>query len=149
MKLNENIKKYRKINGLTQSELAKKLNVTTRTIQNYESGNREPSFDMLVRIAVNLNVNVKSLVDSDECEKLIKKKEENKPAFKSLDYYRENIKEYWEDVVLWYPLDYKFNFNLDNLNDDEMKEIATNLSFAFDLKIKEILERHNSKDNDK
>lgn len=149
MKLNENIKKYRKINGLTQSELAKKLDVTTRTIQNYESGNREPSFDMLVRIAINLNVNVESLVDYEEYEKLIKKREENEIAFNSLDYYRENIKQYWEDVVVWYPLDYKFNFNLDNLNEDEMKEIATNLSFAFDLKIKEIIKRHNSKDNDK
>lgn len=149
MKLNENIKKYRKINGLTQSELAKKLNVTTRTIQNYESGNREPSFDMLVRIAINLNVNVESLVDYEEYEKLIKKREENDTAFKSLDYYRENIKEYWEDVVVWYPLDYKFNFNLGILSDDEIEEIATNLSFAFDLKIKEIVKRHNSKDNDK
>ena len=149
MKLNENIKKYRKINGLTQSELAKKLNVTTRTIQNYESGNREPSFDMLMRIAVNLNVDVESLVDFEECKKLIKKSKENEIAFKSLDYYRENIKQYWVDVVVWYPLDYKFNFNLDNLNEDEMKEIATNLSFAFDLKIKEIIKRHNSKDNDK
>ena len=149
MKLNENIKKYRKINGLTQSELAKKLNVTTRTIQNYESGNSEPSFDMLVRIAINLNVNVESLVDYEEYEKLIKKREENDTAFKSLDYYRENIKEYWEDVVVWYPLDYKFNFNLGILSDDEIEEIATNLSFAFDLKIKEIVKRHNSKDNDK
>lgn len=149
MKLNENIKKYRKINGLTQSELAKKLNVTTRTIQNYESGNREPSFDMLMRIAVNLNVNVESLVDYEEYKKLIKKREENEIVFNSLDYYREDIKQYWEDVVVWYPLDYKFNFNLGILSDDEIEEIATNLSFAFDLKIKEIIKRHNSKDNDK
>ena len=65
MKLNENIKKYRKINGLTQSELAKKLNVTIRTIQNYESGNREPSIFTLNKIATALGATVNDLIKNN------------------------------------------------------------------------------------
>ena len=37
------ITEFRKANGLTQSELAKQLGVSVRTIQNYECGGKIPS----------------------------------------------------------------------------------------------------------
>lgn len=62
MTIGENIKKYRKINNITQKDLAEKLNVTIRTIQNYESNNREPKIDTLKSIASILNISLNELL---------------------------------------------------------------------------------------
>lgn len=62
MTIGENIKKYRKINNITQKDLAEKLNVTIRTIQNYESNNREPKIDTLKSIANILNISLNELL---------------------------------------------------------------------------------------
>ena len=40
MAIGDNIKKYRKINKMTQTELANKLNKSLRTIQKYESNTK-------------------------------------------------------------------------------------------------------------
>lgn len=47
----ERLKKLRKENKLTQSELAKKLHVSKLIISYYELGNRTPSADILVKLA--------------------------------------------------------------------------------------------------
>lgn len=65
MSLGENIKNARKNKKITQNELATNLNVTTRTIQNYESNNRTPSIDILNKIAEYLSVNIADLIAND------------------------------------------------------------------------------------
>ena len=64
MGLGENIKKYRKEKHFTQKELAEKLDVTVRTVQNYESGNREPNYKTLKKIAEFLEVPIEYLIES-------------------------------------------------------------------------------------
>ena len=64
--IGENIKKYRKENLFTQKELAEKLDVTVRTIQNYESGNREPNLIALNKIADALGVTINDIVRNEE-----------------------------------------------------------------------------------
>ena len=49
--LNENIKVIRKSNGLSQEELAIKLNVVRQTISKWEQGLSVPDSDMLICIA--------------------------------------------------------------------------------------------------
>lgn len=66
MSLGENIKKYRKENHFTQKELAEKLDVTVRTIQNYESGNREPNFKTLEKIAKAIGISINKLIGANE-----------------------------------------------------------------------------------
>lgn len=39
-----------KNNGMSQSELARKINVTQKAINNYFCGKREPSYDVLIKI---------------------------------------------------------------------------------------------------
>ena len=51
MELKERIAKLRRIKNLTQAELAEKVGVTTRSIQNYELGTRVPKMDTVVKIA--------------------------------------------------------------------------------------------------
>ena len=47
MNIGENIKAFRKINKITQSELANKLNVTNKAISSWECGRTEPCMGMI------------------------------------------------------------------------------------------------------
>ena len=55
-KFKENIKICRKKLKLTQVELAEKLNTSHATINRYEKGVNEPTFDTLVKLAEIFNV---------------------------------------------------------------------------------------------
>ncbi len=50
-KFSKNLKYYREVSGITQKTLASKLNITIRSYQRYESGEREPKLDILISIA--------------------------------------------------------------------------------------------------
>ena len=52
--------------GLTLQKVADKANVSLRTYQNYESGDREPSYHLLVTFADIYNVPVDFLLGRDE-----------------------------------------------------------------------------------
>ena len=60
--LNENIKALRKTKGLTQDELAIRLNVVRQTISKWEKGLSVPDAEMLQRIAEVFEVNVSQLL---------------------------------------------------------------------------------------
>lgn len=62
MKFKENLKALRKQVNLTQPELAEKLKIHFRTVQNYEMGTREPNLDMLVEIADFFDVSLDVLI---------------------------------------------------------------------------------------
>lgn len=57
-----NLKKYRNELNATQEEIAKKLNIQKQTYQNYELGKREPSIDMLIKIADLFHTSVDNLI---------------------------------------------------------------------------------------
>lgn len=61
MNLNEKIKHYRKNLNLTQQELADLSDISLRALSNYENGSREPSMEVLIRIAKALNISVTKL----------------------------------------------------------------------------------------
>lgn len=60
--LNENIKAIRKTKGLSQEELAVKLNVVRQTISKWEQGSSVPDADMLISISEALETPVSSLL---------------------------------------------------------------------------------------
>ena len=65
MVFKDRLKEKRLEAGLTQVELAKKAGVTTRTIQNYELGNRKPAnMEVIQRIADALNTTTEYLLGS-------------------------------------------------------------------------------------
>lgn len=187
--LGDNIKKYRKINNLTQKQLAEKIGVTVVTIQNYENTRREPNSETLKKIAEALGVSVATLwqdvtpspqqivhvpttgdhlskqivniledaeiltkeeakalyslppVDRERALFSLVQHEKDTIPFSSLAFYKTHVNDYWLDVVTWYPLDEKFNYKLNELKENEKKELAKALEFSFDLKLKEIIER--------
>ncbi|EUJ28485.1 putative HTH-type transcriptional regulator [Listeria floridensis FSL S10-1187] len=57
------IKNLRKIENLTQKQLAEKIGVTRNTLANYEIGRREPDFATLTKIADHFQVSTDFLLD--------------------------------------------------------------------------------------
>ena len=53
--LNDNIKRIRKSKGLSQEELAIKLNVVRQTVSKWENGLSVPDSDMLITLADELD----------------------------------------------------------------------------------------------
>ena len=72
--LSENIKKLRKEKGLSQDELAEKLNIVRQTVSKWENGLSVPDSEMLILIARELDTTVSVLLDeavkSDEASEL-------------------------------------------------------------------------------
>lgn len=66
--LNENIRELRKASGLSQEELALKLNVVRQTVSKWEKGLSVPDAEMLIKIAEALNTTVNSLLGRAEPE---------------------------------------------------------------------------------
>ena len=60
--LNENIKKARKTKGLSQEELAAKLNVVRQTVSKWENGLSVPDSDLLISLAAALDTSVSALL---------------------------------------------------------------------------------------
>lgn len=52
----------RKDSGMTQAQLAARLEISQSSVAMYESGDREPSFEMLECIADLFNINMRDLV---------------------------------------------------------------------------------------
>lgn len=66
--LSENLKSFRKSRGITQEELATRLNIVRQTISKWEKGLSVPDSDMLIRIAEILEVNVSELLGTHMIE---------------------------------------------------------------------------------
>ena len=56
------LKELRKKKGISQLRLATELNTTQNTISRYETGEREPGIDELIKIADYFNVSVDYLI---------------------------------------------------------------------------------------
>ena len=70
--LNENIKHFRKAKGISQEEMAVKLNVVRQTISKWENGLSVPDADVLIHMAELLDVSVSSLlgIETDSSDNL-------------------------------------------------------------------------------
>lgn len=64
--LNENIKRIRKSKGLSQEELAIKLNVVRQTVSKWENGRGVPDISLLEPLAEELHVSVTELLNGEE-----------------------------------------------------------------------------------
>ena len=64
------LKELRKKKGISQLRLATDLNTTQNTISRYETGEREPGIDELVKIADYFNVSIDYLLGRTENPKM-------------------------------------------------------------------------------
>ncbi len=75
--LSENIRNYRKAKGLSQEELASKLNVVRQTVSKWEKGLSVPDSELLIVLAEALDVSVAELLGETAAQ-------EEAPALQSL-----------------------------------------------------------------
>jgi transcriptional regulator with XRE-family HTH domain len=66
IRIGEKVKELRKARGLTQSELATMIGVTTSAVSSYEIMERQPSYDILIKIAAYFNVSADYLLGMTE-----------------------------------------------------------------------------------
>lgn len=102
IKIGENIKFYRLKAGLTQEEVAKLCDKEPSEISNYETNRVTPSLQMIMKLALSLNISIHSLTSN------------NNRAFKN---------------QLMNPNIYK---DLSNLNEKELNKIINQLIHLID-----------------
>ena len=68
-KIGKNIAYYRKASGLTQAELAEKINYSDKSVSKWESGNGAPDVYILLQLAELFNVTVNDLVGDNTPKK--------------------------------------------------------------------------------
>lgn len=72
-----NLKKLRKVKGLSQIELAKKLGVSQETVSKWESGKVIPDIKNLISMKTIFNVSIDYLLDFDIVVPTLEKNELN------------------------------------------------------------------------
>lgn len=82
------ISELRKVNNLTQKELAKILNVTDKAVSKWERGKSFPDISLLEPLSIALNISVVELL---KCEKT-KKKENEDLILDAINLYKKEIK---------------------------------------------------------
>lgn len=70
MMLNENIKRLRTANNLTQVELAADLGVSKQCVSNWENDYIQPSIEMLIKIARYFKVSTDFLLDLNDANQI-------------------------------------------------------------------------------
>ncbi len=68
--LSKNIRAARTARGMSQVELARRLNVTKQSVSNWENDNIQPSVDMLKRLSEVLETSADCLLGIDDCKYL-------------------------------------------------------------------------------
>ena len=66
MNIGSVIKKYRKVSGFTQEEMANRLGVTTPAVNKWENGNSNPDIELLAPIARLLHISLDTLLSFHE-----------------------------------------------------------------------------------
>ena len=68
--LNENIKRLRTANNLTQVELAADLGVSKQCVSNWENDYIQPSIEMLIKLAQYFKVSTDFLLDLNDANQI-------------------------------------------------------------------------------
>ena len=90
-KIGSFLKELRKEQGMTQEQLAEKLNVSGRTISRWETGSNMPDISLLVEIAEFFDVGIPEIINGER--KSEKMNEEVKEVAEKLSDYAEKEKE--------------------------------------------------------
>lgn len=62
MNIGKKLKEIRESHGLTQKQLAEKIGVTAVTITRYERNQREPKYDMIIKICEIFDISINELI---------------------------------------------------------------------------------------
>jgi len=65
VKISKNLKKFRKASGLTQEQLAGRMNLTRQAISNWENDKSQPDIDSLAQLAEIFGISVEEMIYGD------------------------------------------------------------------------------------
>ena len=82
MNIGDTISSIRKGKNMTQEELAKKLNVSAKTISSWENNRNLPSIDMIILLSDALDTDINTLLDINESNVIEKSNAYKKKNFK-------------------------------------------------------------------
>lgn len=82
----KNIKKFREDKGVSQAELAEKLNVTRQAVSNWETGKTQPDIETLHRIADILEVTIDEVIYGNKRTNTVVHKTVTKNADKGVTF---------------------------------------------------------------
>lgn len=125
-RLNDQIKKFRASKKMTLAVLAERLSVTTSAVAAYENGTRNPSFDVLIKMARIFNVTVDNLLGCSNTDLV------------DVSYLTGKQREEILNIISTYQ---KFNFllkevfgsNEDKVTSDKLtSEVEWNINFDLD-----------------
>lgn len=135
------IKQYRKLNNLTQQELAEKANISRSYLADVEKNRYNPSLDTLNKIAEALNIPLSVLLGEDNKAKSFSdnlNKLDNEEAKLS---YINTIMDFAEPeeavkFILQQPMFMAYGgYDLKSMSDEEILEVAQDMLFAMKLSL--------------
>lgn len=91
MNFSENLKSIRNDAGMTQKSLGEKIGVTSVTIGNWERGVRQPSFDLLPKLADALDTSVDTLLGKHRTARRNLAEEELLANYRQLDAHGQKL----------------------------------------------------------
>lgn len=95
----DHLKSLRTRRGLTQSQVAEIIGVSTVTIARYESGEREPSNNKLIQLAEYFNVSIDYLIGKNDADCFLERKETSSLFSAALQQLRKNRRLTQEQVA--------------------------------------------------
>ncbi len=99
----ERLKELRKINNITQAQLAEKLGVASGTVAMWETGKREPNFDMLEKLSDVFDRNIGYIIGRSNDSSSVKLTEED---VKQMSKWAIE-EDYAETIMKYLRLDYR------------------------------------------
>ena len=95
MKFNEKLIKLRKASGLSQEELADKLNVARQTVSKWELGETTPEMNKLVELSDLFNVSIDEMVKETKMPEIIEREIDHEKidgVYKDISTAKKNLK---------------------------------------------------------
>lgn len=118
----ENIKKLRKLNGMTQWELGEKLGISASAVGMYEQGRREPDSKTLLKLSEIFSVSVDEILNGKKTKDIV---------------------EYCDDFLSTFSKK-EFTLNGESLTQDEISSVERAVKFAVEISVQSILKEKNS-----
>ena len=91
MKFSTNLRTVRSKTGMTQKSLGEKIGVTSVTIGYWERGVRQPSFDLLLKIAEALDTSIDGLLGKERIDRMNIDEEELLTKYRQLDEHGKKL----------------------------------------------------------
>ena len=118
----ENIKKLRKLNGMTQWELGERLGISASAVGMYEQGRREPDSKTLLKLSEIFSVSVDEILNGKKTKDIV---------------------EYCDDFLSTFSKK-EFTLNGESLTQDEISAVERAVKFAVEISVQSILKEKNS-----